>query len=302
MRALQTLLLAVVVLASSACASTDAKRQAAPSVSGIPPASALVSTAQIDAIPAPLLATPLSQDVAGATSTAPDVDGVAATKNPNQAELDAEAIYGQAPVRDPWEGFNRKIHGFNNAADKFVFRPLAVGYDKIMPDPVKAGVSRFFANLSMPATAVNQAFQGRPGHAVQSLGRFAVNTTVGIGGVFDPASRFGIPQRDDEDFGQTLATWGWRDSRYLVVPLFGPRTVRDTVAILGDQPLSPIGQVQDNGMANGLQLLEMVDGRTRMLPMDEFRRAALDDYLFVRDAWTQRRNHQIRQDQRSNRD
>lgn len=87
-----------------------------------------------------------------------------------------------------------------------------------------------------------------------------------------------------------------------MVPLFGPRTVRDTVAIVGDQPLSPIGYVQDSGTANGLQILQMVDGRAGMLPMDVIRRDALDDYLFVRDAWAQRRNQQIRQDLRSNRD
>lgn len=202
-----------------------------------------------------------------------------------QGERAAETINAQAPVRDPWEGFNRKIHSFNNAADKFVLRPLAVEYDKIMPDPVQDGVSRFFANLRMPATVVNQTLQGRPEDAAQSLGRFVINTTVGIGGVFDPASHFGMPQDDDEDLGQTLATWGWRDSRYLVLPLLGPHTVRDAVAILGDRTLSPIGQIQDSGVAYGLQLLQIVDGRTRMLPIDEVRRNALDDYLFVRDAW-----------------
>lgn len=208
---------------------------------------------------------------------------------------DAEAA---APVLvpDPWEGLNRKIHGFNNVADRFALRPLAVAYDTIMPDPAQAGVSRFFANLRMPATAVNQALQGRPGQAAQSLGRFAVNTTVGIGGVFDPASRVGLPKRDDEDFGQTLAIWGWRESRYLVVPLLGPRTLRDAVAIPVDRELSPITWIDDSGAAYALQGMQIVDGRTRMLPMDEMRRHALDDYVFVRDAWAQRRNRQIQQD------
>ena len=154
----------------------------------------------------------------------------------------------------------------------------------------------------MPVTVVNQALQGRPGDAARSLGRFAVNTTVGVVGVFDPASHFGMPARNDEDFGQTLATWGWRDSRYLVLPLLGPRTVRDALGIVGDQPLSPIAQIQDSGVASGLQALEIVDVRTQLLPMDNFRRDALDDYLLVRDAWVQRRNHQIQQDLRSNRD
>ena len=227
-------------------------------------------------------------DAASATDVAPGVDA--------DVLADAEPADPQAPVDDPWEGFNRHVHGFNNTADQLVFRPLAVGYDTVAPAPVKAGVSRFFANLGMPATAVNQALQGRPRHAAQSLGRFAVNFTVGIGGVFDPATHFGVPQHAPQDFGQTLATWGWSESRYLVLPLFGPRTLRDTVAIVGDQPLSPLGQVQSSVAAAGLQMMEVVDGRARMLPLDKFRRDAFDDYLLVRDAWAQRRKQQIQQE------
>jgi phospholipid-binding lipoprotein MlaA len=279
---------AAMVLATTACASNAIKDQAASPAIEMPPASATVAASQPNVPPAP-----------GTTVEARDA---AAAQKPNQAEQDAEGIYVQKLVPDPWEGFNRKMHGFNNAADKFVLRPLAVGYKKIAPEPVQAGVSRFFANLSMPVTVVNQALQGRPGDAATSLGRFAVNTTVGIVGVFDPASHFGMPKRDGEDFGQTLATWGWRDSRYLVLPLLGPRTVRDALGMVGDQPLSPIAQIQDGGVASGLQALEIVDVRTRLLPVDQFRRDALDDYLFVRDAWIQRRNHQIKQDSRSNGD
>ena len=233
------------------------------------------------------------------SSPLPDTDGASATDVAPGVDADvladAEPSDPQAPVDDPWEGFNRHVHGFNNTADQLVFRPLAVGYDTVAPAPVKAGVSRFFANLGMPATAVNQALQGRPRHAAQSLGRFAVNFTVGIGGVFDPATHFGVPQHAPQDFGQTLATWGWSESRYLVLPLFGPRTLRDTVAIVGDQPLSPLGQVHSSVAAAGLQMMEVVDGRARMLPLDKFRRDAFDDYLLVRDAWAQRRKQQIQQ-------
>lgn len=302
MRAFQTLLLAAIVLATTACASNSVKHQAAPSAVGVQSPSATVVPTQPDAMPPRALATPLSQDAASTTGSSTGAAGIAATEDLSNAELDAEATDAQVLVRDPWEGFNRKMHSFNNAADNFVLRPLAVGYNKITPEPVQAGVSRFFANLRMPATAVNQALQGRPGDSAQSLGRFAVNTTIGIVGVFDPASDFGMPQRDGEDFGQTLATWGWRDSRYLVLPLLGPRTVRDTVGIVGDQPLSPVGHIQDSGTAAGLQVLEVVDLRTRMLPIDELRRNAFDDYTFVRDAWSQRRNNQIQKDFRSNRD
>lgn len=234
------------------------------------------------------------------SSPLPDTDGASATDVAPGVDADvladAEPSDPQAPVDDPWEGFNRHVHDFNNTADQLVFRPLAVGYDTVAPAPVKAGVSRFFANLGMPATAVNQALQGRPRHAAQSLGRFAVNFTVGIGGVFDPATHFGVPQHSPQDFGQTLATWGWSESRYLVLPLFGPRTLRDTVAIVGDQPLSPLGQVQSRVAAAGLQMMEVVDGRARMLPLDKFRRDAFDDYLLVRDAWAQRRKQQIQQE------
>lgn len=218
------------------------------------------------------------------TPHAPEVDP--ATGAPN----------GSTAIADPWEDFNRKMHSFNNTADQLVLRPLAVGYKAITPDPVRDGVSRFFANLGTPVTAVNQALQGRPGDAAVSLGRFAVNTTLGIVGFFDPATRLGLSAQGHEDFGQTLATWGWEDSRYLVLPLLGPRTVRDAVGIVGDQPFSPAANIQDSGAATTLQALELVDVRTQMLPMDRFRRDALDDYAFVRDAWSQRRNSQIRQE------
>ena len=227
---------------------------------------------------------------------------MAATASTAETAADADDIHGEEPVSDPWEGFNRRIHGFNNAADTFVLRPMAVGYRKIAPEPVRTGISRFFANLGVPVTVVNQVLQGRPGDAARSLGRFAVNTTCGVAGVFDPATPLGLPASDGEDFGQTLGTWGWRDSRYLVLPLLGPRTVRDALGIVVDRPLSPIAQIQDMGVARGLHAMEMVDVRTRLLPMDPFRRDAFDDYSFVRSAWLQRRNHQIRQSVRSERD
>ena len=286
MKAPPNLLLAAMVLATSACASSFAPHQMQ---------RASVPAAPFDAAPATLGA-PSPQDESSAMRSGADTNDIAAS------DPDAEAIYEQKWARDPWEGFNRTIHRFNNAADRWVLRPVAVGYDTITPASVQAGISRFFANLRIPATALNQALQGRPKHAAQSLGRLVVNSTVGIGGLFDPASHLGIAKRNDEDFGQTLASWGWRDSRYLVLPLLGPRTVRDTVAMAGDQPMSPIGQIDDNGTYNGLLLLQAVDARARMLPLDKFRQDALDDYLLVRDAWVQRRNHQIRQDLRPHRD
>ncbi|WP_112111412.1 MlaA family lipoprotein [Lonsdalea quercina] len=199
-------------------------------------------------------------------------------------------------TRDPWEGFNRRMHSVNNGIDRYVTRPLAITYEKITPESVQSSVTRFFKNLSEPTTAVNHTLQGRPGQGAQSLGRFVVNSTIGIGGLFDPASHIGLSRQSSEDFGQTLATWGWRDSRYLVMPLLGPRTVRDTVSMVGDQPLSPIGYVENSGVVYTLQVMKLVDGRARAFPMDEARKQAEDEYVLVRDAWIQRRDSQIAQD------
>lgn len=273
MKTIQFLVLVATVLGSSGCASNAVQH---------PPAAAPTAAAS-------------TPSLAGASTHAPPASGQP-TGLAMQAEQDAEEQSARPFVDDPWEGFNRKVHGFNNVLDRFVFRPVAVGYDKVVPDPVQSGVTRFFANLRLPASAVHEVLQGRPAHAGQSLGRFVVNSTVGVAGVFDPATAFGVPQRDGEDFGQTLATWGWQDSRYLVMPLLGPRTVRDTLAIVGDQPLSPISQIGSSGVADKLLILQMVDGRAQMLAMDRVRKDALDDYALVRDAWAQRRARQIAQE------
>lgn len=215
-----------------------------------------------------------------------------------EVEEDTAALYGDSAVWDPWEKYNRRIHSFNNAVDKHFLRPVATGYVKVVPAPVRTGVSRFFQNLGEPANAINQALQGDPLLSFKSLGRFAVNTTLGIGGMFDPASRMGLHDEEDEDFGQTFSVWGWRDSRYLVLPLLGPRTVRDTVSLVGDRIAGPLNYINDSGTAAALQALDVVDGRARLMSFDEMRQGAYDDYAFVRDAWSQRRLHQIEQSDR----
>ncbi len=314
MKTIQSLVLAAIVLGTSACASNTVKQAPAAGLSGAPSTSATPIASAVEASPAAANITPLATDTNATTGTAADgtsspvvASAQTAENNANapeamtQAEQEAEALYDTPAVRDPWEGFNRKMHSFNNVLDRFVLRPVAVGYDKITPDPVQSGVSRFFSNLRLPATAINQALQGRPGDAGQSLGRFVVNSTAGIGGVFDPAKHIGMPKPDSEDLGQTLATWGWRDSRYLVMPLMGPRTVRDAVGGFGDQQLSVINQIDRSSVADKLQIMQMVDVRAQLLPTDQMRKDAIDDYAFVRDAWAQRRNRQIEQDLRGNR-
>lgn len=291
--------LAMSVLGTAACASKVVRSP----VAHVPaePAAVLVP-ASPEASPSPASIEPIACEAAAAGGRAVETADEAGVEAFTCAELDAAPLFAAASVHDPWEGFNRKMHRFNGAADRFVLRPVAVGYRRVAPEPVRAGVSRFFANLSLPATAMNQILQGRPGDAGRSLGRFVVNTTVGMAGLFDPSTSLGMTEPDEEDFGQTLATWGWRRSRYVVLPLLGPATIRDTIGVVGDQPLSPLTYVSDSATTNALLVLGIADRRAGMLPLDAIRGDAFDDYLFVRDAWSQRRKHRIEQNLRSGRD
>ncbi|MDR0184488.1 MlaA family lipoprotein [Lysobacter arvi] len=233
------------------------------------------------------------------TEPAPPTQG-----EPTQAERDFDEIYGQyadptlpAPaatptVYDPWERYNRGMHRFNNAVDRTVARPLARGYVKVVPRPFRLGVSNFFNNLGQPVSAINALLQGKPKQAGQSLGRFLINSTLGIGGIFDPASDAKLPNKS-EDFGQTLGVWGWKRSRFVELPLFGPRTLRDSFGMVGDAPLSPLRQVEADRVRIPLQGLQLVDVRAQLLATDSFREGAEDDYALVRDAWMQRRDYQI---------
>ncbi|RNF83902.1 VacJ family lipoprotein [Lysobacter psychrotolerans] len=193
---------------------------------------------------------------------------------------------------DPWERYNRRMHRINNAVDRRVARPLARAYVRVVPRPIRLGVGNFFNNLGQPVSAVNALLQGRPKQAAQSLGRFALNSTLGIGGIFDPASDAQLPNKS-EDFGQTLGVWGWKRSRYVELPLFGPRTLRDSLGMFGDAPLSPLRQVEADRIRIPLQGVQLVDVRAQLLSTDSLREGAEDDYSLVRDAWSQRRAYQI---------
>jgi phospholipid-binding lipoprotein MlaA len=252
-------------------------------------------------------------DASAGDVAAGDPSAAEAGVDPTQAELDFAAIYGggvydpiadpslPAPAElpgaslDPWENWNRRVHGFNMAIDRTVAAPLARAYVNVVPRPVRLGVGNFFNNLGQPVSALNALLQGKPKQAGQSVGRFVVNITLGVGGLFDPATRMHIPNRS-EDFGQTLGVWGWETSRYVELPLFGPRTVRDTFGLVGDGQVSPLRQVDDDATRIGLQGLQLVDLRTQLFAVDRLREGAADEYALVRDAWMQRRNYQIHGD------
>ncbi len=277
---------------------------------------------------APDATTPASATVDGAivasdASTAPAAADDAARSNvpqdagantavaPTQAELDYAALYGNGgdpydPVADPtlpspaelpasydpWEPLNRRVHAFNNVVDRAVAKPLAKAYVAAVPRPVRLGVGNFFNNLGQPVSALNALLQGKPKQAGQSIGRFAINSTLGLVGVFDPATRFNIPQRS-EDFGQTLGVWGWKKSRYVELPLFGPRTVRDVFGLVGDAPLAPLQYIEEDKVRVFLQGLQLVDTRTQLMALDSLREGAADEYALFRDGWMQRRQYQI---------
>jgi len=281
----------------------------------LPAAPATVPSASSVQLPvATTVAAPVETEIvmpADASSVALPADAETA------AEADYDAIYGAdqtsavdptlpTPAElpqsyDPWEPFNRKMHGFNDVVDRTVAKPLAKVYMAVLPRPVRLGISNFFSNLAQPLTAVNALLQGKPKQAGQAIGRFAFNATLGIGGLFDPASDAKIPH-NNEDFGQTLGVWGWKQSRYVELPLFGPRTVRDMFGMASDAPFGLTRQIDNNTVRYFLQGLNLVDVRTQLMAVDAMRQGATDDYTLVRDAWLQRRNYQIFGDRKTEED
>lgn len=195
--------------------------------------------------------------------------------------------------RDPLERLNRTTFAFNDALDRNVARPLARGYRRVTPDPIETGVSNFFANLEYPTVLVNNALQGKLGAAVSDTGRLLVNTTFGLGGVFDPATRMGL-ERHDEDFGQTLGKWGVPPGAYIVVPVLGPYSVRDGVASLADEFTEPRQYLEDDSTRWGLWAGKQLDKRARLLDADAVLERAGDKYVLVRSAYLQRREYRVR--------
>jgi phospholipid-binding lipoprotein MlaA len=196
------------------------------------------------------------------------------------------------PERDPWEAYNRKIHSFNMGIDKAIVRPVAKGYDAIMPDAPQRGVRNFFRNLNYPVTFLNLILQGKVEESLTATGRFLMNSTVGLAGFFDVATKVEIPEYK-EDFGQTLAVWGWKDSRYLVMPVFGPYTARDFIgrSFYGYfHPISYVAREYNNYIPLVVDLITL---RAELLPFQAELDAASDPYVLVRDVYLQNREYNI---------
>jgi phospholipid-binding lipoprotein MlaA len=195
--------------------------------------------------------------------------------------------------RDPLEPFNRGVYKFNDAVDTAVLKPVATAYVNVTPVVVRTGVSNFFSNLSEPWSFVNNVLQGKGSQAGDNFGRFVLNTVFGVLGLADPASDAGI-ERHREDFGQTLGRWGVPSGPYLVLPLLGSSTVRDTAALPIDMQGNLLQQVDDSGARLATYALRAVNARASLLRagsvLDE---AALDKYTFSRDVYLQVRRSEV---------
>lgn len=209
------------------------------------------------------------------------------------------ALLAVAPVqaadnpKDPYEGFNRTMFAVNEAVDTVLARPLAKAYDAALPLPVKAGVGNFFGNVGDLWIGANSALQGKAGDAGVDLSRLLINSTVGIFGLFDVATEMGL-EKHDEDFGQTLAVWGYENSNYVFLPIWGPRTVRDTAGVVVDSFVDPVWKTNPIRLRNTLVALRLVDIRAGLLPADKvIDEAALDKYAYIRDGYMQRRRNQV---------
>jgi len=187
---------------------------------------------------------------------------------------------------DPWERFNRPVFVFNERLDQYLLRPTAKGYQAVMPDPAEKGVSNFFSNLRDANATINAVLQGRPRGAARAGGRFLLNSTVGMLGLFDVASRMGVePYRTD--FGHTLALWGLPSGPYVMVPMLGPRTIRSGTGTIFDAMTSVEVAIDDVRLRNSLVGLELVSGRAKLLKAEDLMSG--DRYIFIRDAYLQQR-------------
>ncbi len=199
-----------------------------------------------------------------------------------------------ADPRDPLEPLNRGIYQFNVDVDRALLKPVATAYVDVAPAPVRTGVNNFFGNLRDGWSAVNGVLQLRPREATENGMRFAINSTFGLVGLLDIASEMGL-ERTTLDFGMTLGRWGVPDGPYLMLPLLGPSTLRDTAALPVDGQGNVVGQVGHIPTRNELTALRVVDQRAGLLRAgDMLQEAALDPYSFLRDSYLQRRHSPIR--------
>lgn len=192
---------------------------------------------------------------------------------------------------DPFESFNRKVYAFNMNVDKVTLKPLAKGYKKVMPSPIRRGFANIFANLGAPRSSLNNFLQGKPKRGFNELGRFLFNSTLGLAGIFDVASAAGM-ERYDENFSQTLAVWGLPEGPYLVLPILGPHAALDSVGMPVDY-YSDLNTHLTAGVKDRLYLFRMVDARARLLSAETLLDKSNDPYISLRESYLQNRAFKV---------
>jgi len=198
----------------------------------------------------------------------------------------------KAKKPDPLEGVNRAIYAINKTVDKLAIKPVARVYEVLIPKPVQSLVSNFFQNLGEISNVGNDVLQGKFPDASRDTARFMINSTWGFGGLLDVASAGGIT-KNHQDFGKTLAYWGWKDSSYFVIPLLGPSTIRDTMGLVPYYYMWPPGYVNSVKARNKLLALDYIDNRVGLLKAEPLIAESVDEYIFIRDAYLQRRQFQM---------
>lgn len=201
------------------------------------------------------------------------------------------ALASASDEHDPWEGFNRAMFTFNDAADTYVLRPVARGYQSVTPRPVRQGVNNIFANILEVPKVFNDLLQGKFSQAGKDGGRFFINTTLGVAGLFDVAHHMGIERTESEDFGQTLGRWGVPDGPYLVLPILGPRTLRDAAAMPVDWVTDPKTYIGHSRTSYETKVVEVVDTRARLIALEQD--IGSDKYTLYRDIYLQRRDYLV---------
>ncbi len=199
---------------------------------------------------------------------------------------------GKPGPRDPLEGYNRWMFRVNDAVDRGVLKPAATAYVRVLPQPVRRGVSNFFGNLGYPRTVVNDLLQAKFADGTQDAARLLLNTVLGLG-FFDPATRLGL-DRHSEDFGQTLGRWGMPSGPYLMLPLLGPSTLRDAFGRVPDEYTTGRHYFKDSAVRLSLNALDAVSQRAALFDAENVTRESFDRYAFIRNVWLQRREFQVR--------
>lgn len=197
---------------------------------------------------------------------------------------------GHAYANDPWESTNVRIYAFNKLVDGWLLRPVAIVYNNGVPTIIRQGIGNFFSNIDDVNVLANNVLQFKLQDAVSDSGRLLINTTVGIGGVIDVASSVGLA-KNEEDFGQTFGRWGLGTGPYVVLPFFGPSSVRDSFGMVLDTVFNPIQYHNDDSTRNALTAIKQLDNRASVLSMENL--ISGDEYIFVREAYLQQREYLV---------